>query len=130
MVNPISRQELSRFRQRVAQLVEKLKTLALRAGHEDALFRGVPAQVYRTCGKEKCRCMRGGPRHGPYKVIQVWQDRRSRQITLRRGEEHFFEMAQHYQMQQRNREEIKQVQEELLRAVDAMLERRTIWEKH
>jgi len=130
MSSPISREELSRFKQRVAQLTANLKELALKAGYADPLFRGVPAEVHKTCGKAGCHCMRGGPRHGPYKVIQVWQDRRSRQVTLRKDEHQFFEMAQHYQAQQRNREELAQACRELLQIVDAMLERRTIWEKH
>ena len=129
MKKTVTKEELSRYRQRIHQLTEKLKILAMKAGYPDEIFAGVPCEVYRTCGKATCRCMNGGERHGPYKVVQVWRDNRSRQVTLKKGEEIYFEKAQHYQTQQKNRQEVEAIGEEVVAAVDAMLERRTIWQK-
>lgn len=129
MKKEISRDELSHFRQKVVQLSERLRELALCALHSDWLVQGVACEVYRRCGKDGCRCMQGGDRHGPYKVIQVWHNKRSRQMTLRKGEERYFEMAKHYQQQQENRRKIIKVEEEILALVDAILLRRTIWDK-
>lgn len=129
MKNPITKEEISRFRQQMSLLTEKLRALALKAGYADRLFGGVPCEVYRSCGKATCRCMSGGERHGPYKVVQVWHNKRSRQVTLKKDEQHFFKMAEHYQYQMHNREEIVEVQKNILDAVDTMLERRIIWKK-
>ena len=129
MKNGPSKEELSRYRQRIAQLTEKLKRTALKAGYADPLFHGVPAVIYRTCGKPTCRCMTKGEKHGPYQAVQVWKDNRSRQITLKKDEEHYFEMAKRHQFQRQNRAQLIEIQEQVLSAVDEMLERRTIWDK-
>jgi hypothetical protein len=129
MENELPREEISRYRKQVCQLLAKLKFLAFKAGYRDRLFQGVPCEVMRTCGKKNCRCMQGGQRHGPYKVVQVWRENCSRQLSLKKGEEQYFEMAKRYQFQQQNRRQVAQLLQEILAAVDAMLERRTIWNK-
>jgi len=65
MKKPVTKEQVSRYRQEVNRQIEKLKTLALKAGYPDLLFGGVPCEVYRTCGKSTCRCARAEERHGP-----------------------------------------------------------------
>ena len=129
MKNDLGKEALSLFRQQIAQLIEKLKGYSMRAGYPDLIFRGVPAQVYRTCGKATCRCMTEGKKHGPYKVIQVWDKQRSRQVTLKKAEGHYYEKALRYQEQQGNRKRVVETQKQILEAIDKMLEKRTICQK-
>ena len=86
--------------------------------------------MYRRCGKPACRCAKDKSyRHGPYRVIGVRDGGTVRQVTLRKDEGRFFDMAKHYQWQAQNRAEIVKLHEELLNKLDLMLEERTIWEK-
>lgn len=39
---------------------------------------------YRTCGKARCRCMRGGAKHGPYKYGKVRSGRKVSSVYLGR----------------------------------------------
>jgi hypothetical protein len=126
----VRRERISRFRQQVAQCTAQLKEVCLKAGHEDLLLAGTPIEVYRTCGKKGCRCEEGGEkRHGPYKVVQVRSQGKQRQLTLTASEGHFFEMAQHYQTQMRNRQKLIELHRHLLEEVDQMLQARTVWNK-
>ena len=123
-------EQVSRYRQEVSLLIAKLKSLCLKAGHSDLIFKGTPTQVYRKCGNPRCRCAAGGSeRHGPYKVIQVWESGEQRQISLKRAESSYFEMAEHYQYQQQNRHKIVELQGELLELVERMIEARCICKK-
>ncbi len=126
----VSKEQTSRYRQEVTKAIKRLEEHYLKAGHVDRLFGGTPLEVYRRCGKATCRCAKGGEfRHGPYRVIGVRDGNTVRQITLRKDEGHYFEMAKHYQWQMQNRKEILELQEELIKKLDAMLEARTIWDK-
>ena len=129
MKKALSRQEVSRFRQEVVAELDRQRLLVLKAFHHDLVLGGIPAEVYRTCGKTNCRCMNGGKKHGPYKVVQIWKDKRSKQLTLNKAEGHYFELAQHYVYQKQNRKKIVRSQIRLLKLVDQMLKRRTIWTK-
>ena len=102
----------------------------LKAGFEDVLLGGTPVETYKTCGKVSCKCTEGGDRrHGPYLAVQIRHEGKQRNLTLKQAERHFFEMAQHYQYQIRNRRKLKALQAELLEAFDKMIEARTIWDK-
>jgi len=50
----------SRQHDRRKELFKEIQRLADRA-----IF-GTLSQTYRTCGNPKCRCRRGGPKHGPH----------------------------------------------------------------
>lgn len=102
----------------------------MKAGYADLLLGGTPVETYKTCGKATCKCSAGGSnRHGPYLAVQIRHAGRQRNLTLKKTERHFFEMAQHYQYQVRNRHKIVLLYAELLDAFDKMIEARTIWEK-
>ena len=126
----VSSERVSRYRQGIGRLVEELKRLCLKAGYSDLLFRGTPIKVYRKCGKSTCRCVQGGDaRHGPYKAIQIWEGGKQRQISLKQSEEKYFEMAQNYQYQKRNQQKAIEVQQEILKRVEQMMEVRCICNK-
>lgn len=126
----VSKEHVSRFRQEISRLVAELRRHCLKAGHADLLFKGTPQEVYRRCGKPTCRCAESDEnRHGPYRLIHCRHNGQQRQISLKQSEQHYYEMAEHYQYQYRNRRKIQKLQEKILAEVDAMLEARTIWEK-
>jgi hypothetical protein len=126
----IDKEKVSRYRQEITRAIERLKEQYLMAGHADLIFGGTPLEVYRRCGKPTCRCSKDDQyRHGPYRVIGVRDGGTVRQVTLRKDEGRYFDMAKHYQWQAQNRAEIVELQEELLKKLDVMIEARTIWEK-
>ena len=126
----VTKEYLSKFRQDLGRTIDELKRLCLDAAHEDLLLAGTPVPTYKTCGKPNCKCELGGEhRHGPYLAVQIRHDGRQRNLTLKKSEAHFFEMAQQYQSQMRNREKIIEVQRVLLEKVDKVLEARVIWDK-
>lgn len=126
----ITNEQISRYRQSVARLIERLKELSLKAAYKDTLFHGTPLEFYKCCGRKGCHCAKGGEhRHGPYRAIQIWVDGRQRQVGLRKDEGHYHEMAQHYQYQQQNRSDVVKTMDDLLQLLDEMLEARTICSK-
>ncbi len=128
MKKPLSRAKVSAYRKLVLVRVEKIKQLALKAGYRDILFKGIPLEVFRKCGKERCRCI-SGHRHGPYKVIQVWEEKKSKQVTLKHTEEKYYELAKHYQFQMNNRKELVELLEQVKSEFDLIIEARCIWNK-
>ena len=126
----VTAEQASRYRQEISHLIVKLKRLCLKAGHRDLLFKGTPIEVYRKCGKTQCRCAAGGEsRHGPYQVIQIWDEGKQGQVSLKRSEGKYFEMAKHYQSQRQNRQKIIEIQREILERLEQMIETRCIWHK-
>lgn len=123
-------ERVSRYRQEVAKLVAELKGVCMKVGYSDLLFRGTPITVYRKCGKTTCRCASGGAaRHGPYKAIQIWEEGKQRQISLKQSEGKYFEMAKHYQYQCQNYKKVVELQQEILKQVEQMMEARCICKK-
>jgi hypothetical protein len=105
----ITEKQLSRYRQSIRKLVERIDWLASRCLFKDPLIHGSPAEVYRRCGRKGCACATDDSRrHGPYKVIQVVGQNQSRQVCLRREQEHLWQLAQHYQHQVKRLTELKQ----------------------
>lgn len=130
MKNNITKEQLSRFRQEVHRITNEVKNVAIKGGYSDSLLRGFPVEVRRRCGKSKCSCMTDPERrHGPYKVVQIYRDGKSKQLTLRKEEGEYFIMAQRYQLQLQNRARIVSLNEKLLNLFDQMIEARTIWDK-
>lgn len=123
-------ERVSRYRQEVYRVTAEMKELAMKAGYQDLLLGGVPVEVYRRCGKARCRCMASDEhRHGPYQVVQIYQDGRSWQLTLKKSEGKYFDMAKRYQYQVKNRAKLQQLGKKLLELFDGMIEARTVWNK-
>jgi len=126
----VTKEHLSRFRQDVAKTSGEITHLCIKAAQEEPLLAGTPVPTYKTCGKPNCKCQQGGEfRHGPYLAVQIRQDGKQRNLTLKKSEAHFFEMAKEYQSQMQNRQRIIEKQQQLLEKVDKMIEARTIWDK-
>lgn len=121
----ITKEQLSRYRQSIGQLVKKVDRLASRCLFADPLIHGSPAEVYRRCGHKGCACSTDEQkRHGPYKVIQVVRGKRSRQVCLRRDQEHLWPLAQRYRYQVKRLSELKQACQELQEMVRQVIDQR------
>lgn len=121
----ITKEQLSRYRQSIGQLVKKVDWLASRCLFVDPLIHGSPAEVYRRCGRKRCACSTDdNKRHGPYKVIQVVKQKRSRQVCLRRDQEHLWPLAQHYQYQVEKLSELKRACQALQDSVQEVIDQR------
>ena len=102
----------------------------MEACDETLLFHGQPGEVYRKCGKANCKCVNGGEqRHGPYKIIRIFREKKNTQVTLSEDEHELFEMARRYQQELNNRREIVNLQDELLGMMDELFERRMLRSK-
>jgi len=121
----ITKKQLSRYRQSIGHLVKKVDWLASRCLFVDPLIHGSPAEVYRRCGRKGCACSTDdNKRHGPYKVIQVVKQKRSRQVCLRRDQEHLWPLAQHYQYQVEKLSELKRACQALQGIVQEVIDQR------
>src|SRR5690348_10150560 len=47
---------------------------------------GAICERWVRCGKARCRCMQGGPKHGPYYARYWWQDGRRYKRYVRQDE--------------------------------------------
>ena len=121
----ITKEQLSCYRQSIGRLVKKVDWLASRCLFVDPLIHGSPGEVYRRCGRKECACASDdNKRHGPYKVIQVVQQKRSRQVCLRREQEQLWPLAQHYQYQVKKLSELKRACQELQNIVQEVIDQR------
>ena len=119
--------DLSRYRQTISRLLKSIQQLATRCLFADPLIHGSPAQVFRSCGRKGCKCTTDPAlRHGPYQVIQVVRNGRSRQVCLRRDQGALFEQAKHYQYQMTKLAELKLVCQTLQDTIRSIIEQRTV----
>jgi hypothetical protein len=82
------------------------------------LLRASVVERFSTCGKARCRCHQGGPKHGPFyyltqclaagKINKFLLKSPDQQLSARRGAEHFRRL-------QEQLEELSQINAELLR---------------
>lgn len=122
MIKP---EPLSRYRQTIRKLTDRIEHLASRCLYADPLIHGSPAEVFRKCGRANCKCAtRDDARHGPYKVIQVVRDGKSRQVCLRRDQENLWQLARHYQFQTEKLAELKELCQELQQTMAEVIEKR------
>lgn len=121
----INSQQLSVYRQKQRQLIEKLDRVSSRCLFDDSIIRGTPNEVYRKCSKANCKCANDlSQRHGPYRVIQVVRDGKQRQIPLRKDEVELWELVKRYQFQMEKYSELKILCFELQELFMAVIEKR------
>ena len=126
-VSMIKKTDLSRCRQKIRQLLNRIEHLAVRSLFTDPLIHGSPATVFRKCGRPGCKCAKDDTqKHGPYKVIQVVRDGCSRQICLRKDQEEFWQLAKNYQYQTAKLIELKQQCQELGNTIAEVIHKRTM----
>jgi len=122
----IATTKLSEYRKNLSQLIRKIENLAFYCAYSDPLIQGTPGEVFRTCGKKTCKCaIDPEQRHGPYKVLQIYQDKKQKQISLRKNQQEIWQQAKNYQKQNKYLLELRQVCAELAQLVQIILDART-----
>ena len=126
MQRKMTDQALSRYRQEFRQLIRQIERLTSRCLFSDPLIRGTAGEVYRTCGKPSCKCMKDkNLRHGPYYVIQVYRNGKQRQISLKQDEKELWDRTKHYQFQINRLAQLKEKCTELQQLMSKVIEART-----
>lgn len=121
----ITTTELSKHRIRLRQLIDNINKLAYQCAYSDPLIQGTPGEVFRTCGQKNCKCVNDSAhRHGPYLVIQIYQEKKQRQISLKQEQKEIWQKAKNYQKQIRTLSELKKTCEELTDTVRKILNQR------
>ena len=106
--------QLSLYRQTIRKLMTRIERLSSRCLFIDELIHGSPTEVFRKCGRANCKCATSASeRHGPYKVIQVVRDGKSRQVCLRKDQAELWDLAKRYQFQVDKLAELKTACQEL-----------------
>jgi|ERR1700738_5005337 len=118
----ISTTQLSLHRKRLRQLIDKINTLSFLCAYGDPLIQGTPGEVFRTCGHKNCKCaMDPTQRHGPYKVIQIYQNKKQRQVALKKEQSEIWQQAKNYQTQMKTLLELKDICLELTDTVQSII---------
>ena len=114
--------KLSLNRQQLRQLLDKIEKLSFQCAYDDPLIQGTPGEVFRTCGRKNCKCAMGPEqRHGPYRVIQIYQNKKQRQVAIRKDQEEIWQRAINYQKQMKTLLELKKTCSELTDIVEKIL---------
>jgi len=122
----LSSTELSNRRQRLRQLLDKIEKQAFSCAYPDPLVQGVASEVYRRCGKKNCKCTDEANRHGPYRIIQVYENKKQRQVALKAKQQHLWQQAKNYQTQINTFLALKKSCAELFDEVENILKKRTL----
>jgi hypothetical protein len=122
----LTSEELSKQRQHLHQLLNKLEKQAFFSAHADPLIQGVASEVFRRCGKKNCKCVNDADRHGPYLVIQIYEDKKQRQISLKKEQKHLWQQVKNYQTQINMLLELKKTCSMLIDEVENILQKRTV----
>jgi len=121
----IDKQIVSKHRQAVRKLLDKIDELSFVSAHPDPLIKGSPSEVFRTCGKKPCRCAtQPDNRHGPYPVIKIYRNGKQRQIALKKSQKEEWQLAKNYQKQIEKFLELKSSCAELEKLVKNFIEYR------
>lgn len=121
----ITTTEISEYRKQLRHLIDKIDALAFHSAHDDPLIQGSPGKVFRRCGVKTCKCASSlADRHGPYLVIQVYQDKKQKQLTLKKSEGEIWQKAKHYQKQTQYYLELKEACSDLVKKVSEILDKR------
>ena len=124
-MSTLNRLQISRYRKEIGGRVRKLEYLSSRCLFPDPLIKGNPQKVFRTCGKQTCRCMKNPKnRHGPYKVIAVVKEGKQRQIPLRKEEGNLWDLTDRYQYQMKQLYEFQKIVSEIRKLILEVLEKR------
>src|SRR3990167_378601 len=118
----MSSTKLSHYRHQFRKLLDQIEKLSFKCAYADPLIQGTPGEVFRTCGKKTCKCATdNSKRHGPYLVIQIYQDKKQRQVAIRKDQKEIWQKAKNYQGQINTLSELKAVCAELTDTVQKIL---------
>ena len=122
----LSTVELSKHKKCLHLLLDKIGQQAFHCAYVDPLIQGTPGEVFRTCGKKTCKCAKDPTnRHGPYLVIQCYQNKKQRQIALRQEQQNLWQQAKNYQQQIKALGLLKNSCDELIAEVEKIIQLRT-----
>ena len=121
----MSTTELSAHRKRLRELLDHIEKLSFVCAYPDPLIQGTPGEVFRSCGRATCRCAKNPTqKHGPYLVIQVYKDKKQKQVTLRKEQKELWIRAKNYQKQMHTLLELKKTCSQLTEQVQKILDQR------
>lgn len=121
----INATELSQYRKKLKQLIDQINGLAFYCAYSDPLIQGTPGEVYRTCGSKKCLCASDPKqKHGPYPVIQIYQNKKQRQVSIKKEEKEIWTKAKNYQKQYNTLLKLKETSAVLADLVREILDKR------
>ena len=121
----ITSTELSKYRQCLRQLIDRIDKMAYQCAYSDALIQGTPSEVFRTCGQKNCQCLSDrSKRHGPYLVVQTYQDKKQRQFAIRQDQKEIWQKAKNYQKQMTTLSELKKTCKALTDTVNEIIKQR------
>lgn len=121
----MSTTRLSSHRHRLRQLLDKIEKLSFQCAYADPLIQGTPGEVFRTCGQKNCKCATdSAERHGPYLVVQIYQNKKQRQVALRKDQKEIWQQAKNYQKQMKALLELKKICSELTDTIREILTER------
>lgn len=117
--------ELSEYKKELRQLIDKIAHLAFYSAYLDPLVKGTPGEVYRTCGSKTCLCaVDPKQKHGPYPVVQIYEEKKQRQVSIKQDEKEFWLKAKNYQKQSKSLLELKKTCTALTDLVREILDKR------
>jgi hypothetical protein len=120
----VSNAEISERRKYLRELLNAIEKHAFFCAYSDDLIQGVASEVYRRCGKKSCICVNDTKRHGPYFVVQLYENKKQRQIALRKEEKHLWQQVKNYQLQIDSLLELKKLCNKLCGEVSAVIRKR------
>jgi hypothetical protein len=114
--------KLSTHRQQLHQLLDKIEKLSFQCAYTDPLIQGTPGEVFRTCGRKNCKCATDSTqKHGPYLVVQIYQNKKQRQVAIRKDQKEIWQRAKNYQKQMKTLLQLKKTCSELTDVVEKIL---------
>jgi hypothetical protein len=121
----MSNAEISQHRKYLNELLKEIEKRAFSCTYSDDLIQGVASKVYRRCGKKNCKCANDSERHGPYFVVQLYENKKQRQIALKKEEKFLWQMVKNYQVQIDSFLELKKICSKLCNEVRIIIKKRT-----
>ena len=125
----ITTTEISIRRKKLRNLLDRIEGLTFFGAHQDPLIQGAASKVYRRCGNKNCKCLSDENRHGPYMVIQLYENKKQRQVSVNENQQDYWHQANNYQKQIKSLLKLKKSCNELVNEVETIIQKRlTPWE--
>jgi hypothetical protein len=121
----MSNTKISEYRKLLRETIDEIDNLAFKCAQVDPLIQGVPGEVFRTCGNKNCKCASAvSERHGPYLVIQVYKNKKQRQVAVKNADKKIWQRAKDYQEQVKTLLQLKKTCVRLTNTVKTILKER------
>jgi hypothetical protein len=120
----MSSEEISKHKKYLHELISEIKRHAFFSAYPDSLVHGVACKAYRRCGQKNCKCKDADKRHGPYLIIQLYENSKQKQVCLRQSEKELWDMAANYQKNIASALKLKKACNELCKEVNQIIKKR------